>query len=88
MTQENKNEWISTKNQLPAEGQEVTALLNHGQISQVVKDKHYAGGWKQVNCMGWESVSHYSNTITHWRPEIFVRPNKTGPDDAPWMALK
>lgn len=70
------NGWISTKDRLPEEGQEVTARMSHDQIRQIVKDKHYCGGWKQRNCAGWEIVSYYEDSITHWRPEIFERPGK------------
>lgn len=79
------NGWIDCKDRLPDEGQEVTVRMDHGQIRQVVKDKRYSGGWKQVNCFGWECVSFDAGSITDWRPEIFERPCKTGPDDAPWM---
>lgn len=77
--------WIATKEKFPEEGQEVTVRMDHGQIRQVVKDKKYAGGWKQVNCAGWECVTWHADSITHWRPEIFERPKHTGPKDAPWM---
>jgi|GEM_PF-5614923 len=80
------NGWISTKDAMPDEGQEVTVRMDHGQIRQVVKDKTYMGGWKQVNCSGWECVSTYARTITHWRPEIFERPDCSGPEDAPWRS--
>ena len=79
------NGWTATKDRLPEEGQEVTVRMNHGQIAQVVKDSHYNGGWKQVNCQGWEMVTWHADSITHWRPEVFERPSKTGPKDAPWM---
>ena len=79
------NGWIETKERLPEEGQEVTVRMIHGQIMQVVKDKHYCGGWKQVNCQGWEIVTWHADSITHWRPEVFTRPSKNGPADAPWM---
>lgn len=85
MTQKNDNGWISINDSLPDEGREVTVRIIHGQIRQVVKDSRYSGGWKQVNCYGWEAVSSCPGVITHWRPEIFERPSKTGPDDAPWM---
>ena len=77
--------WISTKDRLPDEGQEVTVRMRNGQINQVVKDKHYCGGWKQVNCQGWEIVTWHADSITHWRPEVISRPSNTGPADAPWM---
>lgn len=77
--------WIRTKDRLPEEGQEVTVRMSHGQIKQVVKDNHYCGGWKQVNCQGWEIVTWDAGSITHWRPEIFERPEMKGPKDAPWM---
>ena len=70
--------WVSTKDQLPQEGQEVTIRMMHGQIRQAVKDKGYAGGWRQPNCAGWEIVTWHGDTITHWRPEIFERPSKDG----------
>jgi len=78
--------WILTTERLPDEGQEVTIRMMHGQIKQVVKDKNYSGGWKQPNCQGWEHVSWHASTITHWRPEIFDHPTRTGPEDAPWMS--
>lgn len=70
--------WIATKDQLPQEGQEVTIRMVHGQIRQAVKDKGYAGGWRQPNCAGWEIVTWRGDTITHWRPETFDRPSKDG----------
>ena len=79
------NGWIDATNELPNEGLEVTVRCLHGQIKQVVKDKGYSGGWKQVNCFGWECVSFDPSFITNWRPEIFQRPKMTGPKDAPWM---
>lgn len=79
------NAWIKTEDQMPENGQEVTALMDHGQIRQIVRDTHYSGGWKQVNCQGWECVSFDPRTITHWRPEVFERPTMRGPKDAPWM---
>jgi hypothetical protein len=80
--------WISVKDEMPQEGQEVTVRMDHGQIRQVVRDKKYAGGWKQVNCTGWECVAFDSEAITHWRHEIFERPYRAGPEDAPWMTAK
>jgi len=70
--------WIATKDQLPQEGREVTIRMMHGQIRQAVKDKGYAGGWRQPNCAGWEIVTWQGDIITHWRPEIFERPSKDG----------
>jgi hypothetical protein len=80
--------WIETKDQLPEEGQEVTIYMQSGQILQVVKDKHFCGGWKQPNCCGWEMITWHPDSITHWRPEIIQRPSMTGPQDAPWMTVK
>ena len=77
--------WIKTADKMPEEGQEITARLSHGQIRQLVRDSRYSGGYKQVNCRGWECVSFDPRTVTHWRPEVFDRPEQTGPDDAPWM---
>lgn len=77
--------WIKAEDQMPENGQEVTALLDHGQIRQIVRDTQYSGGWKQVNCNGWECVSFDPRTITHWRPDVFERPTMSGPKDAPWM---
>jgi len=79
------NGWISTKERMPENGQEVTVRMNHGHILQVVRDSHYVGGWKNVNHQGWELVTLDHACITHWRPEVFNRPSKTGPKDAPWM---
>ncbi len=67
--------WVSTKDGMPSEGQEVTVRMSQGQIRQIVKDASYAGGWKQRNCQGWELVSWYPESITHWRPEIFEHPD-------------
>ena len=77
--------WTATKERMPAEGQEVTVRMSHGQIRQVVRDSKYAGGWKQANCQGWEIDSWSEDSITHWRAEVFERPKNTGPADAPWM---
>lgn len=68
--------WISTQDAMPEEGQEVTVCMSHGQIRQVVKDKYYAGGWKQPNCSGWESVTLYSKGVTHWRVERIEPPDE------------
>lgn len=77
--------WIATKDEFPRDGQEVTIFMRLGQVKQVVRDEKFCGGWKQANCAGWESVAWDVGSVTHWRPEIFVRPNVTGPSDAPWM---
>lgn len=77
--------WIEATKAQPAEGQEVTVRMSHGQIRQVVKDSRYSGGWKQVNCQGWECLSFDPSSVSHWRPEIFERPSTIGPTDAPWM---
>jgi len=79
------SDWTKVAETPPAEGQEVTVRMSHGQIRQVVKDSGYSGGWKQVNCRGWECVSFDPSSISHWRSEIFARPSAIGPTDAPWM---
>lgn len=66
--------WISVEDALPAEGQEVTAYLDLGQVRQIVRDSMYSGGWRQANCTGWELVSHWPSTVKYWRAEIFERP--------------
>jgi hypothetical protein len=81
----NAMNWTKTADGYPENGREVTVRMSHGQIRQVVRDTTYSGGWKQVNCQGWECVSHDPSSITHWRPEIFERPDCKGPADAPWM---
>lgn len=77
--------WIPAAELMPADGQEVTVMTNHGQVRQIVRDARYSGGWKQVNCQGWECVSFDPTYVTHWRADIVARPKMTGPKDAPWM---
>lgn len=76
--------WTAVKDGLPSEGAEVTVRLFGGQVRQVVRDHMFCGGWKQVNCSGWECVSMREDQVTHWHPAIVARPDMTGPSDAPW----
>lgn len=77
--------WISIDDRLPDMEQEVTVLMTHGQIRQVVRS-NYTSGFKQPNCTGWEclSLAKMEHTITHWRPEVHPRLPEDGPSDAPW----
>ena len=77
--------WTAAKDGLPADGTEVTVQMFGGQVRQVVRDGSFFGGWKQVNCAGWECMTLRKDAVTHWHPAILPRPEMTGPDDAPWM---
>lgn len=80
--------WTAVKDGLPADGTEVTVQMFGGQVRQVVRDGSFCGGWKQVNCAGWECVTMRKDGVTHWHPAILPRPEMTSPTDAPWMIEK
>lgn len=77
--------WISIKERLPKDGEEVTVYLLSGQVKQAVRDSRF-GGWKQPNCAGWEQAGGIA--ITHWTRAKLQRPSDggwaCGPTDAPW----
>ena len=81
--------WISITERLPETGQEVTVLMTHSQIRQVVRADNYSSGFKQANCTGWEclSLAKMEHTVTHWRPEVHPRLPDAGPNDAPWRTV-
>lgn len=63
-------EWISTSERMPEEGEEVF-VHSYGQVRQATRASSWAGGFKERNCYGWESVSSY---ISHWMPKSIKLP--------------
>jgi hypothetical protein len=68
-----KAQWICVKDQLPADGEIVLTHSWDNRKRLVTRDSTWAGGWKQPNCKGWESVSTRDNYITHFL-RVYVPP--------------